>query len=612
MTTEAAPPQAELLIRPYHITFAKLFNGGTHQAPRYQRNYAWQAEEIAAFLKDLDLCRRARMDGKPRHHFFGGVVTAVAPIQGSDRPNLEVIDGQQRLATVLMLINQLGRAMANLAGRLDPPEAGRSAFLTKTAELLKERYELYEDTIEFNIVPIPRLGLSLPDRDYFSSLLAGAPQAVERRSHELLTAAFATLGDYLDAQLDVAADDEARISTLEAVRLVLEKDWTIIHMKAENRRDAYMLFQTLNDRGRGLTEGELLRASTLEALEPVATAAEMAAVEASWNSILNGKDIDIGRALGSTYASNIGQSPGEATLLTDLQTDLFPMLEVTPFTRAEADSLITTVRALEQDVAILTTIIRGDWPLAAHPSVCGWDRDRLRLLVVHLRQYDCLPLLIAAPLLTPAKFSEIVKILEKFCFRYSIMVEAPKIEAVAVFNRHAVEVRRDPGQYRPTTLEHDLAEVLTLHAPDEVFRDRLLSLRYPRAESRKPLKYFLMTLEHYVRWFDDGAQGRPVCRDTTRLLDFENTTIEHVYPENADAVDLGLEPLVDTLGNLTILSPGENIAAGDKTFDRKRPYFQRSTCTLNQQIGQAPEWTVEVVEQRQARLIGIALAVFRL
>ena len=209
MTTEAAPPQPELLIRPYHITFAKLFNGGTHQAPRYQRNYAWQAEEIAAFLKDLDLCRRARMEGRPRHHFFGGVVTAVAPVQGSDRPNLEVIDGQQRLATVLMLINQLGRAMAELAGRLDPPEAGRSAFLTKTAQLLRERYELYEDTIEFNIVPVPRLGLSLPDRGYFSSLLAGAPQAVDRRSHELLTAAFANLGDYLHAQLAAAADDES-------------------------------------------------------------------------------------------------------------------------------------------------------------------------------------------------------------------------------------------------------------------------------------------------------------------------------------------------------------------------------------------------------------------
>lgn len=612
MSADAEPAQPKLLIRPFHVTFATLFNGGTHQTPRYQRNYAWRAEEIAAFLKDLELCRTARIGGQPRHHFFGGVVTAVAPVQGSDRPNLEVIDGQQRLATVLMLVNQLARAMASLAGRLDPPDSGRAAFLTKTAELLTERYQVFEDTIEFNIVPVPRLDLSLPDRAFFAALLAGAPIPRERKSHELLSAAFARLGAYLDTKLAEAADDEARVALLEALRLVFEKDWTIIHMKAENRRDAYMLFQTLNDRGRGLTEGELLRASTLEALEPIATAAEMAAVEASWNVILNGHDIDIGRALSSAYASQIGDVPGEATLLTDLQTGLFPMLAVDPFTRAEADALLATVKALEQDIATLTTIVRGDWPLAPHSSVCGWDRDRLRLLIVHLQQYDCLPLLITAPLLAPAKFAQIVQILEKFCFRYAVMVEGPRMEAAAVINRHAVDVRRDPAQYRPSTLERDLRDLLALHAPDDVFRDRLGSLRYPRAESRKPLKYFLMTLEHYVRWFDEGAQGRPVCRDMTRLLDFENTTIEHVYPEHADPIDASLEPLLDTLGNLTILSPDENIAAGDKTFERKRPYFQRSNCTLNQQIGAAAAWTVAVVEARQAQLVDIALAVFRL
>lgn len=611
MTTDAGQPP-ELLIRPYHVTFAKLLTGGTILAPRYQRNYAWRDEEVAAFLKDLDLCRRARTTGQPRHHFFGGVVTAVAPVQGSDRPNLEVIDGQQRLATVLLLVNQLARSMYALADRINSSSPDLVAFLNKNAQLLKERYEIFEDTIEFKIVPVPRLELSLPDRVFFAGLLSGNASVAERKSHELLASAFAAIGDYLNAALVDAGDDTTRIATLQTILLVFEKDWTIIHMKADNRRDAYMLFQTLNDRGRGLTEGELLRASTLEALEPLATAAEMSAVEESWNTILNGKDIDVGRALGSAYSSRIGESPGNATLLTDLQTNVFPMLDAKPFGRIEAEALVGTVRSLEKDISTLTTIMRGDWPLAAHAGVGGWERDRLRLLVVHLKQYDCLPLLITAPLLSPARFSEIVQVLEKFCFRYSVMVEAPKVEAVAVFNRHAVEIRRDPGQYRPKTLIQDLHEVLALHAPDDVFKDRLGSLRYPRTESRKPLKYFLTTLEHYVQWFDDGAQGRPVCRDIARIIDFENTTIEHVYPENAEPIDALLDPLVDTLGNLTILSPGENIAAGDKTFDRKKPYFARSHCTLNHQISQEPLWSAEVVERRQARLINMALAVFAL
>jgi hypothetical protein len=215
-------------------------------------------------------------------------------------------------------------------------------------------------------------------------------------------------------------------------------------------------------------------------------------------------------------------------------------------------------------------------------------------------------------LLKPTVFSEIVQALERFCFRYSIMVEASTLEAVAAYNRHAVDIRRAPADYKIGTLMADLRDLLERNAPDDVFRSRLSEFRYPRSESKKPLKYFLMTLEHYVRWYDEGAQGRPVCRDLMRVLDFENATIEHIYAENAAAPDPDLEPLVDTLGNLTILSPKENDAAGDKPFDAKRPYLEKSTSTLNNQIAKVAEWNLAAVEQRQEHLIQMGIRVFSL
>jgi hypothetical protein len=173
-----------------------------------------------------------------------------------------------------------------------------------------------------------------------------------------------------------------------------------------------------------------------------------------------------------------------------------------------------------------------------------------------------------------------------------------------------VEIRRNPGSYDPRSLVTELRELTALHSPDEVFRDRLNDMRYPRSETKKPLKYFLMTLEHYVRWFDEGAQGRPICRDKVRVFDFENGTIEHVYAENADQPDVQLEPLLDTIGNLTFLSPAENEAAGAKSFAGKKPYLANSTSTLNREIAAENSWTAEVVKKRQERLITIALRVF--
>lgn len=590
-----------------------LSNRGTFVVPRYQRNYAWDESQIASFINDLDLCRTSRAANEPRHHFFGGIVTANAPVPGSTRPNNELIDGQQRLATFMMLMVQLRQAMLQLAHAAEGDgNAEMQAFLTTKAKLIGDRYEAFSDSIAMKIVLIPRIQLSVPDQPFFDPLLRGANPPQARRSHELLAAAFDAIGRHLEAALAACPDLTAKAEALETIMQVVEQDWTVIHMAASERKDAYMLFQVLNDRGLSLTEGELLRASTLEAIEAVAPANLMETVESSWDAILAGRNLDIRKGLQWVYASQVGDWPGRSTLLADLTRNLFPPLATEEaLTREQADEVAAAVASLEHDFGVLSEIVTGEWPMETHQAIRPWDKDRLRLLVVHLKQVDCLPLLIAASQLAPRKFFNIVQALERFCFRYAVMVDGPPLEAIAIYNRHAIDIRRAPDDYQPGGLFHDLGELVERVAPDEVFRPRLEGLHYPRSESRKPLKYFLMTLEHHVRWFDDGAQGRPVCRDRTRVLDFENSTIEHIYPEHAAQPDPLLDPYLDNLGNLTILSPEENDAAGDKNFVAKKAYLAQSHSTLNRQIAEEAAWNVDAVLRRQERLVTMGLRVFR-
>jgi hypothetical protein len=590
-----------------------LSNRGTFVVPRYQRHYAWDESQIASFLNDLDLCRTARLAKEARHHFFGGIVTANAPVPGSTRPNNELIDGQQRLATFLMLMVQLRQAMLRLARAAGgESNADLQAFLIAKASLIGDRYEMFSDSIAMAIVKIPRVQLSVPDQPFFDAMLRGANPPPQRRSHELLAAGFAAIDRHITALLDACPDLAARAASLETIMQVVEQDWTVIHMAASDRKDAYMLFQVLNDRGLSLTEGELLRASTLEAIEPVAPANVMEAVEASWDAILTGRNLEVRKGLQWVYASQVGDWPGRSTLLHDLTRNLFPPLAgEDALVREQADEVATSVASLEHDFGILSDILGGEWPIPAHQAIRPWDKDRLRLLIVHLKQVDCLPLLIAASQLKPQYFSDVVQALERFCFRYSVMVDGPPLEAIAIYNQHAVSIRRAVGDFRPGALIHDLNELVDRLAPDEVFRQRLEALHYPRSDSRKPLKYFLMTLEHFTRWFDDGGQGRPNCRDNTRVLDFENSTIEHIYPENAAAPDPHLDPYLDTLGNLTILGPEDNDAAGHKSFADKRRYFEASQNMLNRQIAAEADWTADAVRRRQERLVEMGLAVFR-
>jgi hypothetical protein len=123
-----------------------------------------------------------------------------------------------------------------------------------------------------------------------------------------------------------------------------------------------------------------------------------------------------------------------------------------------------------------------------------------------------------------------------------------------------------------------------------------------------------MTLEHYRRWFDNGTTGSPTCEDKTRVYDFVDTTIEHVYPRNAlgSVVNAALEPLKNTLGNLTFMGPTDNVAGGNDDFLTKHPLFENSSVGLNQDIGQNTQWTDAEIGQNANRLKDLACSIFTL
>lgn len=435
-------------IEPVHQSVAKLLGSQhTFQAPRYQRNYAWGWTEITAFLHDLDRCARLRIAKEnSRHHFFGGLVTVEAKVAGSSRTNLQVVDGQQRLATFAMLVSQLKRILLQLASNL-PSDDPLHQTLSRRAQLLQEHYEIFADEIRLQNVDVPRIQLSEPDQPFFAALLAGSNPKPDRKSHELLSAAYHHIGEYLAKLVEETDGNVATAAErLHDVHEVLKSDWTIIHMAAGDKADAYMLFQVLNDRGLGLTEGELLRSATLELLEPVVSLPELNEAEECWNDMLSGDTPNVKNALGGLYASQVGQWPGKSTLLDDYLIAFFPSTVGIVLDRRTAGDLLQQVRNLKNDFDRVKAISAGDWPFTPSQAVNQWKRNRLRLLVLHLRYTDAIPLLVSACQLRDTAFAEIVRLVERFAFRYAILGEGNRGRATEVLNRHAVTIRRGADQ----------------------------------------------------------------------------------------------------------------------------------------------------------------------
>lgn len=89
----------EDIFKPQSLTIGELFGNkdALYQIPRYQRPYSWGDDQLEKLWDDL---MEALTTGEP-NYFLGSVITA-KPEEASNY--LDVVDGQQRLTTLLILL----------------------------------------------------------------------------------------------------------------------------------------------------------------------------------------------------------------------------------------------------------------------------------------------------------------------------------------------------------------------------------------------------------------------------------------------------------------------------------------------------------------------------
>lgn len=111
------------------ISVFDLYNGESaiYEVPIYQRNYAWEKEEISALVQDV----YNAFVSKKENYFIGTLVS----FYKGDRI-YEVIDGQQRLTTVFLILHSLGVKCKNqLTYRARKKACNAIAFLNSSKEV---------------------------------------------------------------------------------------------------------------------------------------------------------------------------------------------------------------------------------------------------------------------------------------------------------------------------------------------------------------------------------------------------------------------------------------------------------------------------------------------
>ena len=595
------------------LTVAGLLGGiMVFTVPPFQRDFAWDDDAIDLFIGDVDRCRRRRLIESPEPHFFGAIVTSPEIGPGTARPHSMLIDGQQRLATVFLYLTRLRRRFEAAAERADSDEL-RNAFDARSAEL-KQSFEWIND-LEFR-KPLARrrLNLNRVDDPFFKLILDGAEPVPSRASHERIQTADSKIEDYFDHLLErrVSSEDDERI--LNSLYASFLRDWEIVHISARTRRQANTIYRVLNSRGVPVSDCDLLRAATLERVEAAVTEAEVQSLSEAWDDVLGLGEETPDVCLDLAFQGRSGERRPKDRTATSFESSYFEALATDEqLTQPEANLVIRQVTELRDDCVKAAGMLQGDTVRGAGKALTPVMSERFRAMTQLFGQEYCIPLLLAGSSLPDALFVQLVDVLDRFAFRYGVMVGAP-IGPFERLTKDYILALRDRSDFIDLQLlKEGLQELLDSYAALPVFTQRLRSLRYGAGQNAE-IRYLLAMIEWMDVWFTNGAQGAPRTGDETRGIDLSIVTLEHISASDAPDTTPEVQPLLDTVGNLTLLSEGDNNAAGNKPFAEKVPIYRRSNFAINRALAAAgaATWGVAEVTAREENLMTRGEAIFTL
>jgi uncharacterized protein with ParB-like and HNH nuclease domain len=107
-------------------TIGRLLHEKKLKVPPSQREYRWKQEHVEELY--VDIRRAIDADGGPEEHFLGSVVS----IKSGD--SIMIYDGQQRLATTMILIAAIRNALIELGNTQDAANAEEDYLFSRLRE----------------------------------------------------------------------------------------------------------------------------------------------------------------------------------------------------------------------------------------------------------------------------------------------------------------------------------------------------------------------------------------------------------------------------------------------------------------------------------------------
>lgn len=531
-----------------------LLDGSYFHIPRFQRPYSWDDDNINDFWNDL-------ITNKDEEYFIGSMV-----VYKRGKQQYGVVDGQQRLTTITILLCVLRDEYAIL-NRRDLAEGLHQLIERKDRDSKKE-YVLKTETsfpyFQENIQKFGPADLKVKARAeeinltnahlLFSRLVKGALVAVES-----------------DPTILDADKNEVKLSKITGIRDTL-LNLNLIFVTLDSEDDAYLIFETLNTRGKDLSLSDLVKNHFTKHLK---AKGDVDVAKIKWAEILetiHNSSADIST---DTFIYHFWASRYEALPLKKI----FPVLR-RDITKENAKIYID---ALLSDSKIYRSI---------HEPNFGWSKAEIDASRSLSAIFDVFK--VSQP--TPAvlslvrayrdgkiKFSKLrdsLRTIEKFHFLFTAVTSSRSSGGIsAMYSSFGRKLFEAPTSQEAAMEIAELVGKLRDRRPSlDEFKVAFKEISYTSSNSKQKnlVRYILRNISQHLGY------KYPV--------DFDDLTIEHLHPQAKSGVDDWTEHNVGQLGNLLLLDQKMNEAVGVKTLTEKANMLIQLGYVLPAAIAQASKW----------------------
>jgi len=244
----------------------ELLKGNIFLIPRFQREYSWEPDHVTAFWSDL-------LENISESYFIGAMV-----VYKEGRSTLAVVDGQQRLTTITILLCAIREEFKAL-GRADLAE-GLQAYIEQKDRENRTVYVLKTET-SFPYLQEEVLKSGEPDL----KVSIGPEEEAIQKAFEIFRRNIAeTVARYMENREQTKEENILHATDwLSRVRDTVF-DLNVILVTLDNEDDAYLIFETLNTRGKDLALVDLLRNHFAKFLKPTS---EVDQATHKWRQVLD-------------------------------------------------------------------------------------------------------------------------------------------------------------------------------------------------------------------------------------------------------------------------------------------------------------------------------------